>query len=128
MFATDGFAGDTSSFKVAAGTCAAICAIEGFGDFEGVWRPATLVELGVIKNTKTDVKLLGNGDLKKKLTVRVHAISATAREKIEGQGGRIEEASAVLARVAPRRRPTIRSPGYEPTRTRTSAFPARRHW
>src|SRR3954465_10446022 len=50
-------------------------------------RPETLVERGVIKNTKTDVKLLGNGELKKKLTVRVHAISATAREKVEAAGG-----------------------------------------
>src|SRR5512133_766011 len=51
--------------------------------------PETLVEQGVIKNTKTDVKLLGNGELKKKLTVRVHAISATAREKVEAAGGTV---------------------------------------
>src|SRR3954468_16820549 len=51
--------------------------------------PETLVERGVIKNTKTDVKLLGNGELKKKLTVRVHAISATAREKVEAAGGSV---------------------------------------
>src|SRR6266487_2959286 len=44
--------------------------------------PETLVEVGLLKNTKTDVKLLGNGELKKKLTIRVHAISATAREKV----------------------------------------------
>jgi len=43
----------------------------------------------VIKNTKTDVKLLGNGELTKKLTVRVHVISATARKKIEGAGGTV---------------------------------------
>jgi len=52
--------------------------------------PESLVEAGVIKNTKTDVKVLGNGELSKKLTVRVHAISATAREKIEGAGGTVE--------------------------------------
>ena len=52
--------------------------------------PETLVERGVIKNTKTDVKLLGNGELKKKLTVRVHAVSATAREKVEAAGGSVE--------------------------------------
>jgi large subunit ribosomal protein L15 len=51
--------------------------------------PESLVESGLIKNTKTDVKLLGNGELKKKLTVRVHAVSATAREKIEAAGGSI---------------------------------------
>jgi large subunit ribosomal protein L15 len=51
--------------------------------------PETLVERGILKNTKTDVKLLGNGELKKTLTVRVHAISATAREKVEAAGGTV---------------------------------------
>jgi large subunit ribosomal protein L15 len=46
-----------------------------------------LVEKGLIKNTRTDVKVLGQGELKKKLTVTVHAFSATAREKIEQAGG-----------------------------------------
>jgi large subunit ribosomal protein L15 len=48
-----------------------------------------LVEAGVIKNTKTDVKILGNGELKKKLTVSAHAFSKSAREKIEGAGGTV---------------------------------------
>jgi len=52
--------------------------------------PETLVEKRVIKNTRTDVKLLGVGQVTKKLTVRVHAISASAREKIEGAGGSVE--------------------------------------
>src|SRR6266567_4030754 len=52
--------------------------------------PETLVEAGVIKNTKVDVKILGNGEITKKLTVRVHAISATAREKIEKAGGTVD--------------------------------------
>jgi large subunit ribosomal protein L15 len=51
--------------------------------------PESLVEQGLLKNTKTDVKLLGKGELKKKLTVRVHAISATAREKVEAAGGTV---------------------------------------
>src|SRR5918996_4449714 len=63
-------------------------ALDGFDDGAEV-TPESLVEAGVIKNTKTDVKLLGNGDLKKKLTVRVHAISATAREKVEAAGGTV---------------------------------------
>ena len=46
-----------------------------------------LVEKGVIKNTRTDVKILGQGDLKKKLSVTAHAFSASAREKIEKAGG-----------------------------------------
>jgi large subunit ribosomal protein L15 len=52
--------------------------------------PETLVSKRVIKNTRTDVKLLGVGEVTKKLTVRVHAISASAREKIEGAGGTVE--------------------------------------
>ena len=52
--------------------------------------PETLVEKRVIKNTRTDVKLLGVGEVTKKLIVRVHAISASAREKIEGAGGTVE--------------------------------------
>jgi large subunit ribosomal protein L15 len=51
--------------------------------------PESLVERGLLKNTKTDVKILGNGELNKKLTVRVHAISATAREKVEAAGGTV---------------------------------------
>jgi large subunit ribosomal protein L15 len=51
--------------------------------------PESLVEKGVLKNTKTDVKILGNGELKKKLSVTAHAVSASAREKIEAAGGTI---------------------------------------
>jgi large subunit ribosomal protein L15 len=46
-----------------------------------------LIEKGLIKNSKTDVKILGQGDLKKKLAVTAHAFSASAREKIEAAGG-----------------------------------------
>jgi large subunit ribosomal protein L15 len=52
--------------------------------------PESLVEKRIIKNTKIDVKLLGTGEVSKKLTVRVHAISASAREKIEAAGGKVE--------------------------------------
>ena len=62
--------------------------------------PESLVEKGVLKNTKTDVKILGNGDLKKKLTVTAHAVSASAREKIEAAGG-----SITLLREPKERRP-----------------------
>src|SRR6184192_3530721 len=62
--------------------------LERFDDGAEV-TPESLVERGLLKNTKTDVKLLGNGELKKKLTVRVHAISATAREKVEQAGGTV---------------------------------------
>jgi large subunit ribosomal protein L15 len=52
--------------------------------------PESLVEKRLIKNTKIDVKLLGVGEVSKKLTIRVHAISASAREKIEAAGGTVE--------------------------------------
>jgi large subunit ribosomal protein L15 len=49
----------------------------------------TLQEKGLIKNVKTDVKILGTGELKKKLSVTAHAFSASAREKIEAAGGKV---------------------------------------
>jgi large subunit ribosomal protein L15 len=49
----------------------------------------TLREKGLIKDAKTDVKVLGTGELKKKLRVTAHAFSASAREKIEGAGGTV---------------------------------------
>jgi large subunit ribosomal protein L15 len=55
-----------------------------------VVSPESLVEKGLLKNTKVDVKLLGTGKVGTKLTIRVHAISASAREKIEKAGGTIE--------------------------------------
>jgi large subunit ribosomal protein L15 len=60
--------------------------------------PESLVAAGVIKNTKVDVKILGNGEVTKKLTVRVHAISATAREKIENAGGTVDLLRAPAAK------------------------------
>ncbi|MCM1273607.1 MAG: 50S ribosomal protein L15 [Clostridium sp.] len=51
---------------------------------------ATLIETGVIKNPKDGVKILGNGELTKKLTVKVNAFSKSAAEKIEALGGKVE--------------------------------------
>jgi large subunit ribosomal protein L15 len=51
--------------------------------------PEALKEKGLIRNTRTDVKILGHGDLTKKLTVTAHRFSATAREKIEAAGGTV---------------------------------------
>jgi large subunit ribosomal protein L15 len=51
--------------------------------------PQLLAETGLIRNARTEVKILGQGDLSKKLTVTAHAFSATAREKIEGAGGSV---------------------------------------
>jgi large subunit ribosomal protein L15 len=75
--------------------------------------PDSLVEKGVLKNTKTDVKILGNGDLKKKLTVTAHAVSASAREKIEGAGGSITLLREPKQRF-PKRRAVRTPPPDEP--------------
>jgi large subunit ribosomal protein L15 len=50
-----------------------------------------LVEKGVISNPRDGVKVLGNGTLEKKLTVKVSAVSQGAKEKIEALGGSVEE-------------------------------------
>ncbi|HEX6461466.1 MAG TPA: 50S ribosomal protein L15 [Thermoleophilaceae bacterium] len=50
-------------------------------------NPAALVEKGLATRKGVPVKILGQGELKKKLTVHAHAFSASAREKIEAAGG-----------------------------------------
>ena len=47
-------------------------------------------EVGIIKNPKDGVKILGSGELTKKLTVQANAFSQTAKEKIESLGGKAE--------------------------------------
>jgi large subunit ribosomal protein L15 len=49
--------------------------------------PESLKAKGLIRTVRKDVKLLGVGELSKKLTITVHAASATAREKVEAAGG-----------------------------------------
>src|SRR5215471_9752199 len=49
--------------------------------------PETLKAKGLIRSLRKDVKLLGVGDLQKKLTITVHSASAAAREKVESAGG-----------------------------------------
>jgi large subunit ribosomal protein L15 len=51
---------------------------------------ASLIEIGVINNPKDGVKILGNGELTKKLDVKVNAFSASAVEKIQALGGNAE--------------------------------------
>ena len=50
----------------------------------------TLAQAGLVKNSYDGVKILGNGDLNKKLTVQVNAFSKSAAEKIEACGGKAE--------------------------------------
>ena len=50
----------------------------------------TMIERGIVKNPKDGVKILGNGEVTKKLTVKANAFSASAKEKIEAVGGTAE--------------------------------------
>ncbi|MCI1305417.1 MAG: 50S ribosomal protein L15 [Lachnospiraceae bacterium] len=50
----------------------------------------TLIANGVVSNPRDGVKILGNGELTKKLTVKANAFSAGAKEKIEAAGGQVE--------------------------------------
>jgi len=53
--------------------------------------PETLEAAGAVKSAyKLPVKILGNGELEKKLTVKVEKVSASAKEKIEGAGGTVD--------------------------------------
>ena len=51
---------------------------------------ATLVEAGLVKGKRDGVKLLGQGEIKYALDVKVNQISKSAREKIEAAGGKVE--------------------------------------
>ena len=52
--------------------------------------PVELIQAGIIKKIEDGIKVLGNGELTKKLTVQAMKFSATAKEKIEAAGGNCE--------------------------------------
>ena len=66
-----------------------LSALERFEDGSDI-TVDTLVESGVVSNPKDGVKILGNGELTKKLNVKANAFSAAAKEKIEALGGTCE--------------------------------------
>ena len=66
-----------------------ISALEAF-DNDAVVTVETLIQTGIVRNPKDGVKILGNGELTKKLTVQANAFSASAKEKIEALGGKAE--------------------------------------
>lgn len=66
-----------------------VSALECF-DNDSVVTIESLIEAGIVKNTRDGVKILGNGELTKKLTVQANAFSAGAVEKIEALGGKAE--------------------------------------
>ena len=55
-----------------------------------VVTPELLIETGIVKKQLSGIKVLGNGALEKKLTVKAHKFSITAKEKIEAAGGKVE--------------------------------------
>ena len=55
-----------------------------------VVTPVELVESGILKNVQDGVKILGNGEITKKLTVKATKFTASAKEKIEAAGGNVE--------------------------------------
>jgi large subunit ribosomal protein L15 len=57
---------------------------------EGVVDPRLVVAAGIIKDLKEGLKVLGDGDIEGKLTVRAHRFSAAAKSKIEAAGGTAE--------------------------------------
>ena len=63
--------------------------LEIFNDGDTVTVPM-LLEAGIIKKTLDGVKILGNGDITKKLTVKATKFTQTAKEKIEAAGGKVE--------------------------------------
>ena len=88
--------------------------------------PESLKAKGLIRSIRKDVKLLGVGDLTKKLTITVHGASATAREKVEAAGGSL----TVLKEQKPRkpknlkRRPEGRTKDTTPEAEAAPAEPA----
>ena len=65
-----------------------VSALECFEN-DAVVTVETLLESGIVKNPRDGVKILGNGELTKKLTVKVTAVSEGAKAKIEAAGGTV---------------------------------------
>ena len=87
--------------------------------------PETLKAKGLIRKVSVDVKILGVGELTKKLSISAHGFSKTAREKIEAAGGTV-----VWLRGEPespkKKKRAAKAPVDDDTRTRSSSRPTRR--
>jgi large subunit ribosomal protein L15 len=85
--------------------------------------PESLKAKGLIRSLRKDVKLLGVGDLTKKLSITVHGASATAREKVEAAGGTLTLLREPKARKPKnqKRRPENRTARTEATETPDSS-------
>ena len=71
----------------------AVVNLDRLNDFDDgtVVTPKLLKSVGIVKNPKDGVKILGNGELEKSLTVKAHRFSKSALSKIESAGGKTEE-------------------------------------
>ncbi|MEN2994482.1 MAG: 50S ribosomal protein L15 [Thermodesulfovibrio sp.] len=59
-------------------------------DEVNIITPEILLEKGIIKNLKDGLKILGDGDINKPITIKTHAISKSALQKIQSAGGKVE--------------------------------------
>ena len=66
-----------------------VSTLERFDDGATV-DPVALVEAGILKNVQDGIRILGNGELTKKLTVRANGFTKTAESKITAAGGKVE--------------------------------------
>ena len=57
---------------------------------DAVVDPVALVEIGILKNVRDGIRILGNGQLEKSLTVKANGFTKTAEEKILAAGGKVE--------------------------------------
>ena len=81
--------------------------------------PETLKAKGLIRSIRKDVKLLGVGELTKKLSITVHGASATAREKVEAAGGTLTLLKEPKVKKARKRKAAPKRPPRRPTSTRS---------
>lgn len=69
----------------------AVINLERLDALEGAtFSPESLVQAGVIKNLRSGLKVLGDGEIKRAIEISAHRVSKSAREKIETAGGKVE--------------------------------------
>ena len=88
-----GFNNAQFKLKIAAVNLGSLAALE----VDGTINEATLLEYGLIRGRYDGIKILGTGDLTKKITVEADYVSASAREKIESAGGTVTLRSSKTA-------------------------------
>jgi large subunit ribosomal protein L15 len=81
-------------------------------------RPESLLEAGIIKDVAAGIKVLGTGDLRRKLTIHAHRFSAEAKRKIEAAGG-----TATVIEVPPPIRPKTKRAKNQPKPARPALKP-----